>query len=172
VTRRSQTPTERAAQGATPLSAATVSGRVSSTRLRWAPSLDGAPWSCLGGAPWSRESWERWEVSGAVMSSACFAGWIAPLAMMRKSAWFCRPISSTRSYPAPTALWTYRTCPLPHITPSVTLAPSRLAAKPLLALRRNLFSPSPLRPSGRGRPFVVNTARTQDDEGDARQLVG
>jgi DNA-binding transcriptional LysR family regulator len=30
--------------------------------------------SCLDGAPWSRESWERWEASGAVMSSACLRG--------------------------------------------------------------------------------------------------
>ena len=108
---------------------------------------------------------ERWEGLGCGHVFGLLArDMIAPLALMRKSAWFCRPISSTRSHLAPAALWAFRTCPL--------LTSPRQSPSMLVRLGRNSFSPSLLRPSDRDRPVVVDPARAEDGEGDARQLVG
>ena len=93
---------------------------------------------------------ERWEGLGCGHVFGLLArDMIAPLALMRKSAWFCRPISSTRSHSAPAALWAFRTCPLltsPRQSPSMLARPGAkfLLAKPLAAVRP--------RPAGRRRP--------------------
>ena len=102
------------------------------------------------------------EVSGAVMSTACFCGRAAPLALM-KIRLALRPDHSNALIPARTVLRASKPNPLLPIT---SLSPSML-----IALAAKAPFAAPLRPSGRDRPVVVLAAPRHQREDDARDLV-